>query len=194
MNKFDEEYYRSVNYVDYLDREDRYLRTAKEVMGLLNTLGLDKGPVLDFGCAVGHLLKGLSRVGYGAYGVDISKWAVEQCKSKNLSAMTAPQYSLSHGVTFALDVLEHMPEEEVINFLNNLDSKCIVFRIPVCLKEGEDYVLECSRNDPTHIIRWTRQQWADLFAYYNYTCLDLNLISMYNSPGVYSGLATRCDI
>ena len=186
---FDEAYYNSVNYVDYLERGERYERTAQELITLLRSLNLDNnGPMCDFGCAVGHLTGAMLKQGYGCYGVDVSEWALQECAKKGLSTRPEIREDIEHGVVFALDVFEHMTEQDLEDLFLKMNTHSIVFRIPVVLNEGEDYVLECSRQDPTHIIRWTRTQWRDFFRLHGYVALDLQLHTVYNSPGVYSGI------
>ena len=122
-------------------------------------------------------------------GVDISEWAIDQCKQKGLDCSQKVDYNEHWGLTFCLDVLEHMSEEEVDEFLDQLISDAIVFRVPVCANEGEDYVLECSRKDPTHQIRWTAEQWIEKMEYNGYLVLSMNLPTIYSSDGVFAGLA-----
>lgn len=187
---YDEEYYKSVNYFDYLERSDKYDRTADELMGHLKTHNLDKGPMLDFGCAVGLLLDSLRKIGYeNTYGVDISEWALEECRKKDHTVDSKIHYDSIHGVTFALDVLEHIPEKDMRNTLANLNTKVLVFRMPIRREEDDNFYLECSRKDPTHVICWTKKQWRDLFLNLGYTPIDLNLHTIYNSVGVYAGMA-----
>lgn len=188
---FDKQYYESNNYTNYLDRQDRYIRLAKEVCEFLEKIDLLKGTVLDFGCAVGFLLKGLEKRVDECYGVDISEWALEQARMRGHDVSTQVNWNLDHGVVFGLDVFEHMTEEDLDRFFRKIKTKSIVFRIPICANEGEDYVLECSRVDPTHVIRWTKQQWIDYFRNNGFLNVDLNLSTIYNSDGVYSGLAFR---
>jgi len=190
---FDKEYYESNNYTNYLDRQDRYIRLAEEVLAYLRKMRLVHSPVLDFGCAVGFLLKGLEREVNTCYGVDISDWAIEQAKKRGHDVRKEVDFNRDHSIVFGLDVFEHMPEKELREFFDKIKTKAIVFRIPVCAKEGEDYVLECSRVDPTHVIRWTRKQWIEFFRSYGFLNVDLQLSTIYNSEGVYSGLALRHD-
>lgn len=190
MTDFGEDYYKTVNYLDYLNRGGRYDQLADEIMDTLKTLGLSDGPILDFGCAVGHLLASLKKMGYNtAYGVDISEWALEQATLKGLEVLSEIPRGMTHGVTFSLDVFEHMDEQQLSSAMRELETRAIVFRVPVCANRGEDYVLECSRQDPTHQIRWTKNQWRDFFVEYGYVTLDLNLHTIYNSEGVFSGIA-----
>jgi len=187
---FGEDYYKTVNYVDFLQRKGRYVKLAEDIDGLLQKLNLNNGPVLDFGCAVGFVVEAMEDRGYeDVRGVDISEWAVSQCKEKGLDVSNRVDYDTEWGLTFCLDVLEHMTVEQVENFLDNLKTESLVFRVPVCAEEGEDYVLECSRKDPTHNIRWTAEQWKYLMEYHGYTVLSMNLPTIYSSEGVFSGLA-----
>lgn len=187
---YDENYFKSVNYVDYLNRSDRYDQLADEIMCHLKVHNLDKGPILDFGCAVGLLIDGLIKKGYkDVYGSDISDWALEQAKKRDLNVMKEPCYGTFHGVVFALDVLEHMSIKEMMDFLDQIRTKTLVFRIPIRREQDDDYYLECSRADPTHHICWTKENWRNVFEEKGYFCLDLNLHTIYNSTGVYSGIA-----
>jgi len=190
VTEFDEDYFKTVNYLDYLNRGGRYDQLADEVMDQLKTFNLDGGPILDFGCAVGHLLASLTKLGYNdCYGVDISDWALEQAQSKGLNVSKKIHSHSVHGVTFSLDVFEHMTEKELDAIMNQIDTRALVMRVPICANEGEDYVLECSRADPTHIIRWTREQWSAYLVTKGYVPLEINLHTIYNSEGVYSCVA-----
>lgn len=187
---FGEDYYKTVNYVDFLQRKGRYVKLAEDIDGLLQKLNLNNGPVLDFGCAVGFVVEAMEDRGYeDVRGVDISEWAVQQCKEKGLDCSYEVDYDENWGLTFCLDVLEHMSEEEIDDFLDRLISSAIVFRVPICANEGEDYVLECSRKDPTHQIRWTAEQWIEKMEYNGYVVLSMNLPTIYSSEGVFAGLA-----
>lgn len=190
---FDSDYFNSVNYTDYLYRGDRYVKLADEVMDLVDTLELPKSVTLDFGCAVGHLLTGLQPHCDYLYGSDISEWARTQAQSKNLPVTSKPYYDMQHDLVFSLDVFEHMSMDQLQDFFENIDAKVIIFRVPVAAVSGGDYVLEVSRRDPTHNIRWTKDEWRKFFLYFGYDSLNLNLHTIYNSEGVYSGIAIRYD-
>jgi hypothetical protein len=186
---FDKEYYESNNYTNYLARQDRYIRLAEEVVDYLKKMNLVQSPILDFGCAVGFLLEGLKKHG-DCYGVEISEWAIEEA-TKRGHDVRREIMDVNHGLVFALDVFEHMPEGELTKFFYKLDANAIVFRMPICANSGEDYVLECSRVDPTHLIRWTKEEWKKFFNSHGYITTDLQLSTIYNSEGVYAGLALR---
>ena len=188
---FDKEYYESNNYTNYLDRQDRYIRLAEEVSDFLGKMNLLQEPVLDFGCAVGFLLKGLEGRNLDCYGVDISTWALAKARERGHDARGEVDWSTNHGVVFGLDVFEHMDYDALENVFKNIKTKAIVCRMPVCAKPGEDYVLECSRVDPTHVVRWTKAMWREFFRTFGFLNVELNLSTIYNSEGVYSGLALR---
>ena len=188
---FDEDYYKSNNYSDYLQREDRYVKLAKEITDALDAFNLNLGPVLDFGCAVGFLINGLQKTGHTVDGVDVSTYAVNTCLDKGYNVNLRPDYTKEYGTVYALDVLEHMPTEELNEFLDNIKTEIMVFRMPVCAREGENYVLEVSRKDPSHIICWTKDQWKKVLESKGFTCIDLNLSTIYTSEGVYAGIAIK---
>jgi predicted TPR repeat methyltransferase len=192
MSEFDESYYKTVNYIDFLQRKGRYVKLTEDIDSLLQKLNLDNGPVLDFGCAVGFVVEAMEDLGYqDVRGVDISEWAVGQCIEKGLNVSTEVDFSVEWGLTFCLDVLEHMKDEDMQNFLYNLSTEVMVFRVPVCANEGEDYVLECSRRDPTHRIRWTSEQWKIQLEDSGYHVISMNLPTIYTSDGVFAGLAIK---
>ena len=187
---YDENYYGSVNYTDYLQRKDRYVRLASDINGLLKSLCLDKGPVLDFGCAVGFCIQAFEDLGYqDVEGVEISEWAIEQCHKKGLF-VNDRLHPRDYGITLVLDVLEHMTEDEITEWIETLKSNVIVFRMPIVAESGEDYVLEVSRRDPTHTIRWTQEEWTEWFSYHGYNVFAIDLPTIYTSDGVFAGIAT----
>ncbi len=53
-DKYTEEYYKTLNYTNYLDRESKYIKTAFELIDLLKKLKLltEQSSILDYGCAV----------------------------------------------------------------------------------------------------------------------------------------------
>ena len=190
---YDSDYFNSVNYTDYLYRGDRYVRLADETLDLCDQLSLPRGYTLDFGCAVGHLLGGLQGRVDALYGTDISEWAVDECRKKNLPVRSDPYFDVPHDLVYSLDVFEHMSHSALQYFMENIDTKVIIFRVPVCKNQGEDYVLEVSRRDPTHNIRWTEGQWYDMFKKYGFHTIALNLHTIYCSEGVYSGIAINYE-
>jgi hypothetical protein len=194
MTDYDENYYNRGNYVSYMDRKERYFKLAEELNYLLKALRLDIKPYFDFGCAVGFLMEGFKDIGINyTMGYDVSDWAVNEAKEKGLIVNDRWNPDLNYGVTFMLDVLEHMELGELEDTFDKLKTTSIVFRIPVPLVYGEDYHLECSRNDPTHKIRWPKHMWNSWLKQRGYVVLPLNLNNIYDSLGVFSGIAIKKD-
>lgn len=192
---FDEKYFTSINYTDYLDRYDRYEKLAVDVTDLLSKINLlDKNTnILDYGCAVGLLVEALGKIGYkNAYGYDISEWALDVAREKNLKIVDGIPNKDDYDVTFCLDVLEHMNDADIINFLENFSSNVLVLRIPVSTDGGETFHLSISRRDPTHINCKTKDSWKNLLKEYGYkTFLNLNLYTIYDTEGVWSCICLK---
>src|SRR5258708_11963454 len=95
LMRYDEHYFKSLNYTHYLERRDRYLKAALEFHELFDKLRLTdkKGKILDYGCAVGFLMEGFRELGYkNVYGYDLSKSAVMQAEKKGRSRGSTHHY------------------------------------------------------------------------------------------------------
>ena len=64
MSKFEEQYFKNLNYSNYLERYGRYLKMAEELDFYLTKFGiLSKSmKILDYGCSVGFLIKAFKDV------------------------------------------------------------------------------------------------------------------------------------
>ena len=70
-NFFNKEYYQSINYTDYTLREQKYEATALDILKMVEVSNQDA--LLDYGCALGFLLRGYRKAGIdNTYGFDIS--------------------------------------------------------------------------------------------------------------------------
>jgi len=111
--------YRNIRPEDYSNfRMPRYL---------LEALAGDKNArILDIGCGFGQMLKCLRNEGYpNIYGADISKEAVEYCKSTGLNVeeiSNLEEYSNKHSKAFDFvimsHVLEHIEKHKIIETLS----------------------------------------------------------------------------
>lgn len=193
-NVYNADYYHSSNYADYLERADRYKKTAYELVGLFRSLNLvEKNElIVDFGCAVGFLMEGFREAGYNfVRGVEVSDWARSVAQEKLLSVhktiddacprSPSPQVPL----LVALDVFEHMTDLEIAKVLVKANPRALLVRIPTSTDGGKTFDLEVSRQDPTHINCKTKEQWIEFFQGFEYrTFLRLNLYTVYDTPGV----------
>lgn len=191
---YDANYYRSSNYADYLERADRYKKTAYEISDLLRKLKLadNSSYILDYGCAVGFLMDGFQEAGHTkVIGFEVSEWAAEEASKRGKMVWTDLQRlnerSRLYGtdVMVALDVFEHMTDTQIRQALDHTDPKVIVARIPVSTDGGKTFHLAVSRADETHVNCKTSEQWIEFFRELGYaTFLRLNLFTVYDTPGV----------
>jgi 2-polyprenyl-3-methyl-5-hydroxy-6-metoxy-1,4-benzoquinol methylase len=68
-------------YAGYADREEEYLATFAEEIRRISAF-VPRGSVLDVGCAHGYFVRAAIEAGYDAYGVDVSKSAVEAARRR----------------------------------------------------------------------------------------------------------------
>lgn len=129
--------------------------------------------VLDFGCAKGFLVKSLRLLNVEAYGVDVSKYAIEQVDAssrnhcKQISGVTdITLFEREYDLMIAKDVFEHISEEELRYLLNCAKIKVKRMFVVVPLA-GDDhsgkYIIPEYDNDITHIIVKTELWWNELF-------------------------------
>lgn len=187
MEKYDEKYFTTLNYSNYLDRRDKYKKTASEVTDLLEKLSLinKRSTILDFGCAVGFLVSGLREIGYeNTLGYDISEWARDYGRKLDLPIFGDLNVLGNIDLMFALDVFEHMKDEEIEKAIIRLSRPNLVVRIPSSV-DGKTFHLEVSKRDPTHINCKTKKDWEKFFLNLGYkTIIRLDLFSIYDSRGV----------
>ena len=192
---FDECYYTNNNYASYLERKERYKQLVLELhheffpkIGLGN---INDEPILDFGCAVGFIVRSLKDLSYtNIVGYDVSQWAIDYGKrqfslEKELTSSRNKILDKNYKLVLALDVLEHLTQEELDETLLNLKTDFLVVRMPVTAENGKKYILEVSERDETHLIRWTKHTWVSKFESYNYIPLvPLQLHNIYDTDGV----------
>jgi len=191
LTSYNETYYINSsisNYTDY--RKKKFDGLANDLFTYFN---LNSKKILDYGAATGGLISSLKNLGCMVKGVDISIWAVEYGRQNyNLSETElTTTNNFNFNETFdkiiMLDVLEHLN----INYLNSLLEKIyktdIIIRIPVSKNEGEDFVLDVSKNDKTHIQIHDKIWWCEFFKKYKYSFKPLNLSNIYDSEGVMAG-------
>ena len=185
---FDEQYYRSNNYVDYLSKRERYVKTAEEIQQVFHKFSVIdlESTILDYGCSLGFLIKGFEKAGFkNVSGYDISDWAVEQATKNGCNILNHAQGTFDLGIF--LDVLEHMTDQQIAELFAGLKLDKVLVRIPCAVVEQpNEFYLEVSRRDVTHINCKTDQDWIAVFkglGYYN--CFRLNMSTIYDSPGCF---------
>ena len=190
---FNQEYYQSINYTDYTLREQKYELTASDIAQLLNLSTKDS--LLDYGCALGFLLRGYKKIGLtNTFGFDISEWALDQTRNYGLTTSSDIDIISErfYKLTTVLDVFEHMFDEEVHSVLNKLTTEILLVRIPVKLEGEDDFHLEVSRKDASHVNCKTENEWIHFINHHGYVFDSfVNTESIYSSPGCFCGIFKR---
>lgn len=123
-----EEYFDSISSRSNLLTLEEYENTCKIYHSYYgNFLPVDKNStILDIGCGSGHFLYYLKKIGYTNFlGIDLSPDNIEHCCKKNITLnvelVDAFEYLLDKTSTYSVisanDILEHIPKERVITFL-----------------------------------------------------------------------------
>jgi SAM-dependent methyltransferase len=185
---FEEDYFKSNNYKDYLSKGERYFRTAEELYFTLNKVGIlnHHTKILDYGCSVGFLIQGLQRIGCkDVYGYDISDWAIDLARKSGCNIIDKPEGT--YDLVIFLDVLEHMTDEQIYDAFNKIKMGKVLVRIPVAIESNPNqFHLDVSRRDPTHINCKTDVQWIKFFQKLGYqNHLRLNFHTIYDSDGCF---------
>ena len=123
--------------------------------------------ILDFGCAKGYIVHGLRLLGYEAYGVDVSEYAIAEAPKEvnGFIKQIEPFESLNSKFDWILckDILEHLPYEKIDEQLQILAGSTQHLMAMVPLGDGSKFYIEAYEKDPTHIIREDLQWWEDKF-------------------------------
>jgi predicted TPR repeat methyltransferase len=200
MTSFERDYFidsKVSNFRDYLSK-----KYDKQVDDLFTQTPLStKMRVLDFGCGAGGLLRELRVRGCeNLCGTDISRWAIKMGKEYGLDDILHyfNMDLLDRPWEFVIfqDVLEHIPTLEELNWvLETIWADAYVYiRVPVSENEGENFVLQVSRNDATHF-QCHSKKWWDQFVKdlgYDLVCV-INGKAIYESPGVLARVYRRND-
>lgn len=145
-------------------------------------LGIRKGQtILDFGCARGYMVKAFQHLGYDAYGLDISQWAIDNADEEVCSRLR-----LSEEITYefdwiiAKDVLEHIPNvADVVANMRAFAKVGIFVVVPLAPVDGQPYVLGDYEKDVTHIHRLTLASWIRFFLHRGW-----DIKAAYRVPGI----------
>jgi hypothetical protein len=149
--------------------------TIPMAMTIVDHLGLGIGhTILDFGCAKGYLVKAFRMLNRQAWGVDISKYAIDNIDMdiKKYCAITKPDFSVAFPVNgnkmpvmfdycISKDVFEHIPESTLYTVLFKMPANTMFVIVP--LGDGKKYYIPSFHLDKTHIHRQPLAWWQELF-------------------------------
>jgi SAM-dependent methyltransferase len=150
--------------------------TVPMARAIVQHVGADRdGLILDYGCAKGYLVKALRMLGYQAFGVDISKYAIEHADelTKPFVQRIEPGQFLGSGwdLVIAKDVLEHLTEDEIRETLRQFRKIAKQVFVVVPLGDGERFIIPEMEKDVTHKTRQTAEWWAREMASAGFECV-----------------------
>jgi len=121
--------------------------------------------ILEIGCAFGHTVDKLREMGYEAYGVDISEYAISKHKTdyKSVGDIRYDIFpNMPYDFIYGFNLMEHISEldlrETLRNFYANLTHGGIIFLTI-------DPVYGC---DQSHQTIKPREWWDELFLYHEF--------------------------
>lgn len=138
--------------------------TIPMVKRMIDHLGIRKDQtILDFGCARGYTVKAFRQLGYLAFGVDSSKWAIENCDPEVKEYVWEGSITERIDWVIAKDVLEHVkPVQSTIKQLMQCARIGVFAVVPLEGPRGK-YVVPDYELDITHIHRKQLKWWAAYF-------------------------------
>lgn len=113
--KFDRHYFQEENYV----YEEWYKDQAAEIVPrILDQLHPKKDAVfLDVGCALGGIVEELQTQGFESYGVDLSRWCIQNSSVKKFlrfgSATALPCKDQSVDIVICIDMFQYLTTSEM---------------------------------------------------------------------------------
>lgn len=176
-------------YTNYRWLPEMTLPMCRRIIELLN---LDKDScVLDYGCAKGYIVKALVQLGIDAYGVDVSKYAIENADDKvsdrvsllpNVDVKSHIHDLTTKKITHIVckDVLEHVEYEKIDEVLSLFSSLADSVFVVVPLGKDGKYNVPEYEQDITHIIREPLTWWQMKLHEVGYTHID----ARYRIPGI----------
>lgn len=171
IDKYDEDYFvRGIETGKSLYSHYRWIPelTIPLAYNIQNNLCIShEDKILDFGCAMGYLVKAFRLLGFNAYGYDISEYALD-----NVPVDIQPY--IYHGEAWKTkrwdwiickDVLEHIPYNHIGPVLKELRSCSdnIFVVVPIASNGSMRYNEPRYELDATHIIRESIVWWGNMF-------------------------------
>jgi SAM-dependent methyltransferase len=139
--------------------------------------------ILDFGCAKGYVVRALRLLNFKAYGVDISKYAIENADNqtkkylKLINEKNCNPFKFGFDWIITKDVMEHMSLHSIKNFLNDYreKSKNMFHIIPLgdSVRGGGKFRINEMHLDKSHIQIHNEKWWEKIFKENGWKILSL---------------------
>ena len=132
--------------------------------------------VLDFGCAKGYLVKAFRELGYKAFGIDVSEYAISESpieikdyvRCLDLSRNSLPLEWMPINYIIAKDVLEHLEKDQLFKQLTELRTLSKRILVVVPLGDGKKYFIDEYGQDPSHFIKEDLGWWVETLNKYGF--------------------------
>ena len=170
--KFGEEYFdgdRKLGYGGY-NYDGRWVKVAKR---LIENFELKPGAkILDVGCAKGFLVKDLVDLGFDAYGIDVSEYALGSCPDEVVGRLhlgdmrTLPFRSNTFDVVVCINTLHNLNKIGALNAITEFnriikDPRSVFIQVDAWRDEKDLSILE--KWLLTANLYMTPDQWLDFF-------------------------------
>ena len=138
--------------------------TMPLAMTMIDLLRIEKhNTILDFGCALGYLVKAFRLLHRQAWGIDISEFAIENTdlSVRQYCSCSLPATPEVFDFCIAKDVFEHVPANNLKKLLEEIPAQTMFAIMPLG-KEG-NYTAPSNNMDVTHCICEDIYWWENLF-------------------------------
>jgi len=149
-------------------------QTISLAMALIDKLCIGRqSRILDFGCAKGYLVKALRILWRDAYGVDLSRYAIQNCDPQveeyviQCNENEPVPWDFDFDICIAKDVFEHIPNIEAVVY--KLRKKCRHLFAVIPLGDGKRFNVPAYDLDKTHIIAQPPEWWMEMFTKHGWT-------------------------
>ena len=106
--------------------------------------------ILDFGCALGYLVKALRLLGYDARGYDVSEYVLDNC-DKDVEGYIHNKL-VSADWCISKDVFEHLEEKEIDSLLKKFKGFFNNVFLVIPLGDGKKFVCQ-NMNETLHMLQ-----------------------------------------
>ncbi len=143
-------------------------QTMSMAMTMIDFLGIRRGQtVLDYGCSKGYLVKAFNLLHRNAWGVDVSKYAIDnvdvQVKDRCFSSLAELESRFEGTFDFCIakDVFEHVCAPDLNLLLRRINAERMLSIVP--LGSDGQYRAPANDLDSSHVICEDEGWWVELF-------------------------------
>tara|TARA_R110002051_G_scaffold93831_1_gene163644 strand:- start:673 stop:1278 length:606 start_codon:yes stop_codon:yes gene_type:complete len=173
-HQFNEDYYengvkkRVSGYANYRWMPTRSIPEAIDIKKKFNPK-----TCVDIGCAKGFLVHALRLLGCETWGEDISEYALENCYPKVRDYLSLPN-DKKYELLICKDVLEHIDEKSLPEFLTRLLLKGEKFFFVIPLGDNDSFRIREYEVDVTHVTKKNEEWWLELLEKMGYRLLEFS--------------------